>query len=123
MGLVAMSTVKRLADESTRKTPPEHSSATGLACLAGDFEAAALILDIVAHNDDIWRICDETKKEDLINAVQVKFEGLLLSRPLPLYPDYDVWRKQQMIVLNRLKTLNEQVDRALATGTESKSVL
>lgn len=123
IGLVAMSTVKNLADESTRTTPPERSSATGLYCIAGDFWAGTFLLDRVAHKDNNrWRIYDEVQEKDLINAVQVKFEDLLLSRPLPLYPEYDIWRKQKCMVLRRLNALKEQIEKVLTTGTESRPV-
>lgn len=125
MGLVAMTAVKKRtgsgADFKQTKTS-ERSSATGLYCIAGDFGAAAWVLDKVTHDDSIWRIYDEFKEKDLINAVQVKFEDLLLSRPLPLYSDCHVWRKEKTMVLNSLGALKEQVDRVLTTGTERSSV-
>lgn len=115
MGCVAMAAVKRLvastgADPSQNK-PPEQTSATGLFCIIGDLKAATSLLDMVAGDGDVWRFYHAIKEKDLTGAVQLKFEDLLLSRPLPTFPGYDVWKRQKRMILKRLIEMKQQIER------------
>lgn len=114
MGLARRSVVKQRAaswDDLTQPKLPERTSASGLCCLAGDFEATTPLLDKVAGTGDFCRFHHEIKEKDLISAVRVKFEDLLLNRPLPMFPDYTVWKKQQPMILERLKEIQKLVER------------
>lgn len=91
----------------------QPSSVTGLQCLAGSLEAALLLLNRVAETNEEWRFHREISEEDLTRALQMKFEDLLMSRPLPEYPDYSSWKEKQFVVLQILGELKDQIENPL----------
>ncbi|KAJ4420916.1 hypothetical protein N0V82_004096 [Gnomoniopsis sp. IMI 355080] len=112
MGLASVSTVRRLLDSGveTDNEPPARSATAELFPFAGNLDATSLLRSVVTATWNSQRLYQEVSERDLISAVQTMFEDLLLSRPLPFYPEYLAWKRQQPIVLQRLRQLNEQID-------------